>query len=103
MGKTNSPKPETAEEAETPQIDEAETSPPVDQDLLEKEEADAEVKPEVEPYEELETEAAEQEAELNPEAKRVLEANYPVLREHGSHNAAVNGLQTSPGYDPTKL
>lgn len=25
------------------------------------------------------------------------------LMNHGTHNAAVNGLQTSPGYDPSKL
>lgn len=25
------------------------------------------------------------------------------LMNHGTHDAAVNGLQTSPGYDPSKL
>lgn len=48
-------------------------------------------------------EPVDEEPALHPEAKRALEQEYPVLREHGSHNAAMKGLQTSPGYDPTKL
>lgn len=44
-------------------------------------------------------------ATLPAEAKAALESEYPVLREHGSHNAAVNGLQSdaSGGYDRSKL
>lgn len=33
-------------------------------------------------------------ARLPPEAKKMLEKEFPILQEHGSHNAAMSGLQT---------
>jgi hypothetical protein len=43
--------------------------------------------------------------ELPDPITQALEDKYPVLREHGTHNAAVTGLQTdaSGGYDHSKL
>lgn len=42
---------------------------------------------------------------LPTEVKGALEAEYPVLREHGTHDAAMKGLQTdaSGSYDRSKL
>lgn len=96
MGKTKSEEAEVVEEATLPPVDDAATLP----DPAEPEE---ETLPEDKPVEDFSDELVEEEPTLNADAKQVLEATYPVLREHGSHNAAMKGLQTSPGYDPTKL
>lgn len=42
---------------------------------------------------------------LPGEVKEALEAEYPVLREHGTHDAAMKGLQTdaSGSYTPPGL
>lgn len=42
---------------------------------------------------------------LEPEARKVLEDEYPMLKGHGTHDAAVKGLQTdaSGSYDRSKL
>lgn len=57
-------------------------------------------------------EEAEEEAEASEEASEEPVAEEtevddsepaPPPAAHGTHNAAVNGLQTSPGYDPSKL
>lgn len=57
-------------------------------------------------------EEAEEEAEAGEEASEEPVAEEaevddsepaPPPAAHGTHNAAVNGLQTSPGYDPSKL
>lgn len=52
-----------------------------------------------------EDELPEDVAPLPVEVKKSLEAEYPVLQEHGSHNAAMKGLQTdaSGSYDRSKL
>lgn len=84
---------ETTTEATTAEGDEPEDVANGEDDMNES------LEPEAEPTEEVD----DGEPALHPEAKKALEAEYPVLREHGSHNAAVNGLQTSPGYDPSKL
>lgn len=44
-------------------------------------------------------------APLPDEVKKSIEAEYPVLQKHGSHDAAMKGLQTdaSGGYDRSKL
>ena len=52
-----------------------------------------------------EEELPEAVAPLPTEVKESLEAEYPVLRTHGTHDAAIKGLQTdaSGSYDRSKL
>jgi hypothetical protein len=41
-----------------------------------------------------ETEEGVRKVEIPDEVSAALEEKYPVLQEHGSHNAAMSGLQT---------
>lgn len=56
---------------------------------------------EEEPEEAEQDEASEEPAVEEAEADDSEPAPPPAA--HGTHNAAVNGLQTSPGYDSSKL
>lgn len=67
------------------------------------EQAAAEEEPEEAEQDEAE---ASEEASEEPVAEEVEVDDSepaPPPAAHGTHNAAVNGLQTSPGYDPSKL
>lgn len=78
---------------------ENDTSVEDNKNSLNKEEVGPELAIEDESLEEVAEEEAEddieQEArELPDEVKASLEKTYPVLQEHGTHNAAMSGLQT---------
>lgn len=79
--------PETPEEPEAPANPDSEEVPA---ELSEDEEAPV---------------SAEEAPKLPAEVKGALEAEYPVLKQHGTHDAAMKGLQTdaSGGYDRSKL
>ena len=92
---------EQAAEA-TEQAEEGEDKVPVTED-----EAEAEHAPD-----QVDSEHRDEEDGLDPPADEELpdnvaplEAEYPVLQKHGSHDAAMKGLQTdaSGGYDRSKL
>lgn len=60
-------------------------------------EAGEEAEEEAETDEEVSEEPVAEEAEVDDSEPA------PPPAAHGTHNAAVNGLQTSPGYDSSKL
>lgn len=71
---------------------------PVTEEQTAAEEAEAEQE---EPEEAEQDEASEEPAAEEAEVDDSEPAPPPAA--HGTHNAAVNGLQTSPGYDSSKL
>ena len=84
---------EHREEPETPEDEELQDDGPDSEEVPEE-------------LSELEDDVEEAPAPALPaEAKEVLENEYPVLKDHGTHNVAMKGLQTdaSGSYDRSKL